>query len=222
MTPIRHRPPVLLTGFDPFAGEAVNPSWEAVRSLDGSRIGGHRIVACQLPTSFGRAPRALRNALRELQPAGVVCVGQAGGRTHISLERVAINVCDARITDNDGAQPRNEPVASGGPDAYFTRLPLPACLASLHLAGIPAEISNTAGTYVCNQVMYALLHALRARRKVPAGFVHIPYLPSQAVAHRGAPSMSPDLVRSALRILVSVMLNPSKYPAPTPPSGREE
>ena len=222
MTPIRHRLPVLITGFDPFAGEAVNPSWEAVRSLDGSRIGGHRVVACQLPTSFSRAPRTLRNALRELQPAGVVCVGQAGGRPQISLERVAINVCDARIADNDGSRPCNEPVVSGGPDAYFTRLPLPACLASLHLAGIPAEISNTAGTYVCNQVMYALLHALRARRRLPAGFVHIPYLPSQALAHRGAPSMPPDLVRSALRVIISVMLNPSKSPPAAPPSGRED
>ncbi len=206
---------VLLTGFDAFGDESINPSWEAASALHGTRIAGHRVIARQLPTSFARAPRVLRAALRELDPAAVICVGQAGGRAQISLERVAINVCDARIADNDGAWPREQPVIAGGPDAYFSRLPLQACLSTLHAAAIPAEISNSAGTYVCNQVMYVLLHALRARRAMHAGFVHIPFVPAQVLEHRGTPSMALEHSVTALRVIVAATLDSSAAPRGT-------
>lgn len=208
-------PCVLLTGFDAFGGEHINPSSESVRTLHGARLQGHRLIARQLPTSFARAPVVLRDALRELQPRVVICVGQAGGRAQISLERVAINVCDARIVDNDGAQPHDMPVIARGPAAYFSRLPLDACLAALHGADIPGEISNSAGTFVCNQVMYVLLHALRRQPEARAGFVHIPFIPAQVLERRSAPSMALEQIAAALRLIVAATLDPSAVPRGT-------
>ncbi len=196
---------VLLAGFAPFGGEQVNPSWEAVRQLHGRRIGGHRIVARQLPVEFGTALVALRKAIRETKPSLVLCVGQAGGRAAMSLERVAINVDDARIPDNAGAQPIDTQIIPGGPAAYFTGLPIKAMLAALRAAGIPAEVSQTAGTYVCNHVFYGLMHALRNRR-IRGGFVHIPYSPEQAEHHPGAPSLPVPAVVEGLRIVLRVAL----------------
>ncbi len=189
-------PTILLTGFDPFGGESINPSWEAVRLLHGKRIGGHRVVAQLLPTAFEASLRQLKAAMRETRPAIMLGVGQAGGRARLSLERVAINLQDARIPDNAGAQPVDEPVIAGAPAAYFSDLPVKAMLAAMQAAGLPAEISYTAGTYVCNHIAYAMLHLAAQRRGVRAGFMHIPYLPSQAVALRHAPSMAlEDMVR---------------------------
>ncbi|HEX7112229.1 MAG TPA: pyroglutamyl-peptidase I [Mizugakiibacter sp.] len=199
-------PSVLLTGFDPFDGEPVNPSWEAVHALHGARIAGHRIATAQLPTAFGLSLTALGRAIAAHRPALVLAVGQAGGRSRISLERVAINVDDARIPDNAGRQPVDQPIVEGGPAAYFSTLPIKAMLAALRREGIPAEISQTAGTYVCNHVFYGLMHATARRRGVRAGFVHIPYLPEQAVRHPGAPSMARSEVVRALRLLVRVAL----------------
>lgn len=199
-------PRVLLTGFDPFGGETLNPSWEAVRRLDGDILRGHRLVARQLPTCFGRSLRVLRAALAATEPSLVVCVGQAGGRSRLSLERVAINVDDARIADNAGKQPVDKPIVRGGPAAYFTTLPIKAQLRALQAADIPAEISQTAGTFVCNHVFYGLMHALHDTPQVRGGFVHIPFLPEQAVAHPGAPSLSLDTVIAGLRILIDTAL----------------
>ena len=197
-------PRILLTGFDPFGGETINPSWEAVRSLHGRRVGGHLVVAHQLPTEFAASLRQLRAAMRELKPAIVLGVGQAGGRTQLSLERVAINLQEARMPDNAGAQPSDEPVIAGAPAAYFSTLPLKVMLAALHDAGIPAEISYSAGTYVCNQIAYAMLHLAAAQRGTRAGFIHLPYLPQQAARVPGAASMAlEDMVRgltTALRV----------------------
>lgn len=213
---------VLLTGFDPFGGETLNPSWEAVRVLEGERIAGRRIDTRQLPTSFARAPAALLDSMADIEPEVVVCVGQAGGRSRISLERIAINVCDARIPDNDGACPRDAHIVANGPDGLFSTLPLQACMGSLHHAGIPAEISNSAGTYVCNQVMYVLLHALQGHPHARGGFVHIPYSPQQAIRHRDAPSMSLDQVSGALRLIVRAALESvSASTHAAVPSGRE-
>lgn len=198
------QPTVLLTGFEPFGGDTVNPSWEAVRALDGRDIQGHRVVARRLPTAFSSAPSALRAALRETAPAAAIAVGLAGGREGISLERVAINLIDARIPDNAGAQPVDVPIVRGGGNALFTRLPVKAALAALHGAGIPAHLSYTAGTYVCNEVFYALIHALR-RRQTPAGFVHVPWLPEQASRH-GQPGMTLADTRRALEIIVATTL----------------
>ncbi|WP_426282027.1 pyroglutamyl-peptidase I [Lysobacter soli] len=202
-TPMPH---VLLTGFAPFGGESTNPSWEAVQALEGEVVAGHRIVARCLPVEFDASLHALQHALDELVPSLVICVGQAGGRAQMSLERVAINVIDARIPDNAGAQPIDEPVAADGPAAYFTSLPLKAMLAALRNAGFPAEISQTAGTYVCNHVFYALMHALRGLPGVRGGFVHIPYSPAQAALHAGAPSLPSTVVAQALRLAVGIAL----------------
>jgi len=178
---------ILLTGFDPFGGEQSNPSWEVVRRLDGLLIGdSHQIVSARLPCEFVNSLLILDVALRQHQPAIVICLGQAGGRADISLERIAINVDDARMSDNAGAQPVDVPVVSGGPAAYFSSLPIKAIAQELHLSGIPASISQTAGTFVCNHVFYGLMHMASSMDSIQrAGFIHIPYLPEQAVAHTG-------------------------------------
>lgn len=173
--PARRDPPtVLLTGFAPFGGDARNPSWDAIAPLHRRRIGGHRVVARCLPVEFGASSRTLRAAIRETRPRMVVCVGLAAGRDAISLERIAINVDDARIPDNAGACPVDAAVVPGAPAAYFATLPIKAMRAALRDAGIPAEVSQTAGTYVCNHVFYALMHALQRTPAVRAGFIHVP------------------------------------------------
>jgi pyroglutamyl-peptidase len=197
---------VLLTGFQPFGGEQVNPSWQAVSTLQAARIAGHRVVARELPVAFGASLKALRAALRDTQPALVICVGQAGGRAQLSLERVAINVDDARIPDNLDQQPIDVPVIADGPAAYFSTLPIKAMREALNATGFPTEVSQTAGTYVCNHVFYGLMHALRRKRAVRAGFIHIPYSPAQASRHPGAPSLAMETITEALRLAVQVAL----------------
>lgn len=205
---------VLLTGFDPFGGETTNPSWQAIAALHGQRIAGHRVVAVQLPATFKGSEKALRQALREHAPRRVIAVGQAGGRSQISLEQVAINLIDARIPDNEGRRPVDVPVIEEGPAAYFATLPLKAMLHALRAEGIPSGISFTAGTYVCNAVFYVLMHSLRRRPGVLAGFVHVPYLPEQAARQPHAtPSMSLDTIVAALRTVVA-----SAVKAPAPPA----
>ncbi|WP_345294905.1 pyroglutamyl-peptidase I [Luteimonas vadosa] len=215
MAPRSPQPIILLTGFEPFGGERCNPSWEAASSLHGRRIAGHRVVACRLPVVFGESLTALRAAIRRHAPALVLCVGQAGGRSAVSFERVAINVDDARIPDNADASPVDMPVVPGGPAAYFVTLPIKAMHAAVRKAGIPAEVSQTAGTYVCNHVFYGLMHALRRKPAVRGGFVHIPWSPSQAANHPGAPSLSTELVVDALRIALRVAIGtPRDVPIP--------
>lgn len=197
---------VLITGFEPFDGEAVNPSWEVVSRLDNAIIGGCRIVARQLPCVFGEALIELNAAIDSLSPTLVLSVGQAGGRTDISVERVAINVDDARIPDNRGNQPVDTPIVANGPAAWFSSLPIKAIVSALRDAGIPASVSQTAGTFVCNHVMYGLLHKLSGIPEAKGGFIHIPYLPQQAAAHPGAPSMAADTVRQGLELAIATAL----------------
>ncbi|CQI99727.1 pyroglutamyl-peptidase I [Yersinia frederiksenii] len=198
---------VLITGFEPFGGERVNPSWEVVKQLNDLMLGGVRVVVRQLPCAFGEALTALNAAMDDVQPTLVLAIGQAGGRADITIERVAINIDDARIPDNLGHQPVDQPIVEGGPAAYFTRLPIKAMVQGIRDAGIPASVSQTAGTYVCNHVMYGLLHRLNQMNSdVKGGFIHIPYLPEQAVAHPGAPSMSTQSVLIALELAISVAL----------------
>jgi pyroglutamyl-peptidase len=199
-------PVVLLTGFAPFDGETVNPSWQSVAALDGAHIAGHRIVARQLPVEFCTSLTVLRDAIRETAPALVLCVGQAGGRAQLSIERIAVNIDDARIADNAGNLPVDAPVIVDGPAAYFATLPIKAILAEVRAAGIPAEVSQTAGTYVCNHVFYGLMHALRDASGVRGGFIHIPYAPEQAAHHPGAPSLPVETVTAALRIALDTAL----------------
>ncbi|UTH74387.1 pyroglutamyl-peptidase I [Chromobacterium sp. IIBBL 290-4] len=193
---------VLLTGFEPFGGETVNPSWEAVRQLDGAVIAGALVCARQLPCVFGQALSELDRHLEELRPQLAIAVGQAGGRPDITVERVAINVDDARMPDNAGLQPIDQAVAAQGPAAYFATLPIKAIVAGLRENGIPASVSQTAGTFVCNHVMYGLLH----RRQPRAGFIHIPFLPEQAARHPGSPSMKLEDCVAAIRLAVEISL----------------
>jgi pyroglutamyl-peptidase len=198
---------VLLTGFDPFGGESTNPSWDAVAPLAGELIAQHRVELARLPTAFGRSRASLLRAIARHDPQLVLCVGQAGGRAAISLERVAVNLIDARIPDNRKRQPVDRPVLRGGPDAYLTRLPVKAMRARLLAAGIPCELSLTAGSFVCNEVAYALAHHIATRApRLRGGFVHIPYSPAQAARHPGAPGMTVDLVTSGLRLLAETAL----------------
>ena len=197
---------VLITGFEPFDGEAVNPSWEVVSRLDNAIIGGCRVVARQLPCVFGEALIELNAAIDSLSPTLGLSVGQAGGRTDISVERVAINVDDARIPDNRGNQPVDTPIVRNGPAAWFSSLPIKAIVSALRDAGIPASVSQTAGTFVCNHVMYGLLHKLSGIPEAKGGFIHIPYLPQQAAAHPGAPSMAAETVRQGLELAIATAL----------------
>ncbi|KAA1047153.1 pyroglutamyl-peptidase I [Pseudocitrobacter sp. 73] len=197
---------VLITGFEPFDGEAVNPSWEVVSRLDNAIIGGCRVVARQLPCVFGEALIELNAAIDSLSPTLVLSVGQAGGRTDISVERVAINVDDARIPDNRGNQPVDTPIVANGPAAWFSSLPIKAIVSALRDVGVPASVSQTAGTFVCNHVMYGLLHKLSGIPEAKGGFIHIPYLPQQAAAHPGAPSMAAETVRQGLELAIATAL----------------
>ncbi|MBL8330147.1 MAG: pyroglutamyl-peptidase I [Rubrivivax sp.] len=179
---------ILLTGFDAFGGEPLNPSWQVAQALDGWSWRDHRVRALQLPTVFGRSRAVLDEALRDRRLALVLCLGQAAGRGELSLERVAINVDDARIADNAGAVPVDQVIVPGGPAACFSTLPIKAMAAAVQAAGIPAGISQTAGTFVCNHVFYALQHRLR-RRAVRSGFMHLPLLPEQGDRFPGLPVM---------------------------------
>ncbi|MBT9551297.1 MAG: pyroglutamyl-peptidase I [Hydrogenophaga sp.] len=198
------RPRVLLTGFDAFGGATLNPSWLAVQALRGRQVRGHTVVAAQLPTVFGASQQVLDVLLAKHRPALVVCVGQAGGRSSISLERVAINVDDAPIPDNAGARPIDTPVVPGAPAAHFSTLPIKAMLGALQREGLPAEVSLSAGSFVCNHVFYGLMHAIATRpelRHTRGGFVHVPWLPEQ-----GTPSLPlADVVRG-LRVALRCAL----------------
>lgn len=198
---------ILLTGFEPFGGETTNPSWTAAREAAAIlRAEGHGVQAVELPCVFGAAVTVLEAALERYRPAVVICAGQAGGRSRVSLERIAINCDDARIPDNAGKAPVDEPVVPGGPAAYFSSLPLKAALAALEAAGIPAEVSQSAGTYVCNHTFYGLMHALRLRPGVRGGFVHVPYAAGQLPPGSTAPSLPGELITQALAVVVRTSL----------------
>ncbi|MFG2227525.1 pyroglutamyl-peptidase I [Streptomyces sp. NPDC048644] len=190
---------VLLTGFEPFDGESTNPSWQAVRAAAAEPPAGLELFTAELPCVYGESRTALRAAVDEHRPDLVLCVGQAGGRPDVTVERVAINVDDARIPDVAGAEPVDEPIVPGGPAAYFSTLPVKACVAAVRAAGLPASVSNTAGTFVCNHVFYALAHLIATELPgVRGGFVHVPYAPEQVV-DRAQPSLPVAAIARALR-----------------------
>lgn len=182
---------VLLTGFEPFEQDPLNPSWEVARALDGWQCVGATVRAVQLPCVFGDAITRLDQALQQWQPTLVLCLGLAGGRAALTPERVAINVDDARIPDHAGRQPVDVPVVAGGPAAYFSTLPIKAMVRDMLAQGVPAAVSNTAGTFVCNHIFYALMHRLaQAGSTARGGFMHVPSLPALAALHPGMPSMA--------------------------------
>lgn len=194
---------VLLTGFDPFAGEELNPAGELIRELAGTEIKGFKVEVLEVPTERYRSLKLIEEKITELNPRIVISIGQAGGRTAISIERVAINVDDYRIEDNKGNQPVDEKINQAGPAAYFSTLPVKAMLRELHRNDIPAELSNSAGTFVCNHLMYGVLDYLEQNSlDISAGFIHLPYLPAQVVDKSGKASMSMATIKKGITVAI--------------------
>ncbi|MFD1177605.1 pyroglutamyl-peptidase I [Paenibacillus puldeungensis] len=197
---------ILLTGFEPFGGERINPAVLVMERLKERTVGPYMVEGLELPTVFGKSVDRLIEAVELIEPDVVICLGQAGGRPDISFERIAINVNDARIADNEGNQPEDTPVVPGGPTAYWSTLPIKQMVARLHASGIPASVSDSAGTFVCNQLFYGLMHHIAVSGKeMRGGFVHIPYLPEQALEHKGAPSMTLDLMVAGLEQAIEIL-----------------
>lgn len=198
---------ILVTCFDPFGGATVNPSQMAVTQLP-DEIEGAQVIKQVIPTVFGKSIDTLYGALKKEAPDAVICVGQAGGRPTITVERVAINIDDARIPDNESGQPIDTAIVPDGPPAYFATLPIKAMVKNCNEAGIPAAISNTAGTFVCNHLMYAACHyAAEHQPKLKAGFVHIPFVPEQTTDKPTMPSMSCADIVTALTSLIKTTIH---------------
>ena len=196
---------ILVTGFEPFGGEAINPSWEVVCGLP-HFCHGAEILPLRLPGVFGRAGDLLTEAFLKEKPEAVLCLGQAGGRTALTPELVALNLQDARIPDNDGQAPCQKPVVPGGPDGRFATLPVRAMVEAIRQAGIPASLSYTAGTYVCNDLMYRVLDLLAGYPGCRGGFLHLPYLPAQAASKPGTASMAlDDMVRGVDAAILAIV-----------------
>ncbi len=194
---------VLVTGFEPFAGASENPSRRAVLDLAADPPPGVRLVTLILPVTYRGAGPALQSALRGHRPDVVIATGLAGGRAEISVERVAINVDDARIADNAGEQRVDTPVVPDGPAAYFAGLPIKSVSAAIRSAGVPAQVSQTAGTFLCNHVFYLACHFAAVEAPwLRAGFLHLPWLPEQAILHPGEPSMALASIVAGLRAAI--------------------
>ena len=198
---------LLITGFDPFGGEEINPAYEAVKRLP-DQIKGADIIKMEIPTVFEKEGKILEKEILEHNPDAVICVGQAGGRSAITVEKVAVNLMEARIPDNDGKKPLDRPVCEDGENAYFAKLPVKAMVQNIREHRIPAKVSYTAGTFVCNDVMYRLLYMID--RKFPdmkGGFIHVPYLPEQVVnLPDGTPSMSAQMIADALEYALEAVV----------------
>lgn len=196
---------ILFTGFEPFGGESLNPAWEAVSRLP-DRVGGAQLIKLRLPVEFQSVGRLVQAELDEARPDAVVCVGQAGGRRGISIERVAINLDDTSAPDNAGYAPSDQTIRRGAPAAYFATLPIKALLHQLTELGIPAQISNSAGTYVCNHLMYCVLDYFSVRMMDNrAGFIHVPYIPAQCQDKPDAPRMELDEIVRALEAVARAL-----------------
>lgn len=192
---------VLVTGFEPFGEEKVNPSWEAVKMLP-DVVGDAEIVKYQLPVSFKKVRELLPEIISKEKPEVIILTGQAGGRVNITVERVAINVMDSTKEDNDGYKPEDEPIFEDAPAAYFSTLPIKRIVRALRENKIPAMVSNTAGTYVCNTAMFTALHYVATNNlNAKAGFIHVPYIPEQ-VLEKNAPSMPLEMIKRAIEIAI--------------------
>lgn len=189
---------LLITGFDPFGGETINPSWEAVKRLP-KEIGAYELYKLQIPTVFGLAAQTVLQKAEEILPDVILCIGQAGGRDAVTPERIGINIRDARIADNAGNQPSDEQIALDGPDGIFATVPVAAMAQAIRDAQLPGKVSNTAGTFVCNDTLYTLLHHY-AGTAVRAGFIHVPYLPEQ-----GIPNLPLEQIVQALTAAISAL-----------------
>jgi pyroglutamyl-peptidase len=196
---------ILLTGFAPFRGERINPSWEIARRLDGETIGGLLVKSVRMPVRCAVAARRIAIAIDRIKPRAVLGLGEAGGRPAISLEQVAINLADSTGAMAKTGDPGSSPVIRGGPDAYFARMPFSMILRALDRVDIPAVISLTAGAYACNALMYAALHHLRRRPAVAVGFIHLPYASRQMRRHRTMASMPLQMMEQAVRVSIGVI-----------------
>ena len=189
---------LLVTGFDPFGGATVNPSWEVVARLP-ERIGNWKLCKLQIPTVFGLAAETVLQKAAEIHAAAILCLGVAVGRSAVTPERIGINVRSARIPDNRGNQPTQEPVIPMGADGLFSTMDVRAMAAAIENAGLPGAVSNTAGTFVCNDVLYTLLHHYQ-RTNIKAGFIHVPQLPEQ-----GEPSLPLEATIRAVTAAIEVL-----------------
>ena len=189
---------LLITGFDPFGGESVNPSWEAVKLLP-DKIGAYELHKLQIPTVFGVAAQRVLQKAAQVNPDVILCIGQAGGRAAVTPERIGINVRSARIADNAGNQPQEEPIVPNGPDGLFATVPVVKMALAIQNAGLPGAVSNTAGAFVCNDTLYTLLHHY-AGTSVRAGFIHVPYIPEQ-----GTPNLPLEQIVQALTAAIEVL-----------------
>ena len=197
---------ILVSGFDPFGGEKVNPAIESVKKLPDTILGAE-IIKLEIPTVIGKSIQKIEEAVELHKPDVVISVGQAGGRTDITVERVGVNVDDCRIPDNEGNQPIDEKIVKDGPDAYFVTLPIKAMIEHIQKKGVPASVSNTAGTFICNHVTYGVRHL--AETKYPemrTGFIHIPFLPQQVLDKKGMPSMELDVIVKGLVAAIEAVI----------------
>lgn len=197
---------ILVTGFEPFGGETINPASQVLQNLP-QTLAGEEILTLQVPTVFHLSAQVLEEALHRYQPDALLCLGQAGGRRDLTLERVGINLDDASLADNQGQQPIDQPIRADGQPAYFSNLPIKRMVAAIREAGLPASVSNTAGTFVCNHLLYQGLYL--ADKKFPqlhVGFMHLPYLPEQVLAKPDLPAMSlPDISRGVIVALETLI-----------------
>ncbi|MFL7893549.1 MAG: pyroglutamyl-peptidase I [Anaerolineales bacterium] len=198
---------ILLTGFEPFDNSPINPSEQIIHALANEPTSSVQIESAVLPVDLKLGPAALLYAVKASEPEAIICLGQASHRSVISIERVAVNLLDFRMPDNAGNQVEDRPIKPNGPAAYFTTLPIRKISSALKANGIPAELSLSAGTYLCNQVIFTLLHYLKEQdRKIPAGFIHLPALPEQAAQMKGSvPSMSLETMLQGIRIAIQVV-----------------
>ena len=206
-------PRILVTGFAPFGGESLNPSWQAAQRLDGWTAEDHVVFAREIPCSFGASLAAFELAVAEVRPTAAILVGEAGGLSGFSVERVAVNLDDSEVPDNDGERAIERPVIADAPTAYFSSLPVKAIVADMRTAGLPASLSNSAGGFVCNHLFYGACH-LKARRyrTMRVGFIHVPYALEQGERHPGAPTMAIEIIAEGLRIAVATTINDLSQP----------
>lgn len=197
---------ILVTGFDAFNGEKINPASLIIDKLR-KEVSGHKIEKLLLPTSFYKAGEILEKEIDKLRPDIIISLGQAGGRSEITVERVAINIADASISDNDGNMPIDEKIKKDGENAYFSTLPIKAIVENLKKEEISASVSNSAGTYVCNYVMYTDLYLSKKYEGMTAGFIHVPYLPAQVLDKRGVASMSLENMVRAVETIIKTSVN---------------
>ncbi|MEW9095610.1 MAG: pyroglutamyl-peptidase I [Clostridiaceae bacterium] len=201
---------VLITGFDPFGGEKVNPSFEAVRRIK-DEVSGAEVIKAQIPTVFKKSIEEVERLIIDNKPDIVICVGQAGGRFDISVERIAINIDDARIEDNEGNQPIDKKVFEDGENAYFSNLPIKAMVSEMKDNNIPASLSNTAGTFVCNHIMYGLLYLINKKyQNIRGGFIHVPYITEQVITKPNTPFMDLDKIAEGLTFALKAAVENDK------------